>query len=373
MKQFGLYMYADVLKMCLTLCELNIIIKLTNTCMQMYSELEDKKMQIQEEVKQVMGQVLAKMKSNGGVKRVVWIAAGGSFGGFYPAHYFMEHESKQIPSQMFTSNEFNFATPPYVDGSTLAVICSMRGTAETCVAAQTAKKLGATTIGLYVEESLLTETCDYNIKYDSIALDESVTERVNSSVGLSIAMNLVSMTEGYEHFEQAMNAFAQVDDLYHKAVVATTPLAQAWAEQNKDEKTIYVMGSGPAYGSAYIFSICNIEEMLQIDSPTINSCEFFHGPFEVIDKEKSVFQLVSVGRVRKADERAVTFLKKYGGEKVYLLDGNELGLDQLDETGAEYFNHIVFSPILNNGYMRQLSYATGEDFNTRRYMWQVEY
>lgn len=330
-------------------------------------------MGIQQEIKQVVGRVLAKAKDHGGIKRVVWIAAGGSFGGFYPAHYFMEHESKLIPSQMFTSNEFNFATPPYVDEHTLAVICSMRGTAETCVAAQTAKKLGATTIGLYVEESLLTETCDHNIKYDSIALDESATDRVNSSVGLSIAMHLVAMTEGYGDFEKAMTAFDQVDALYRKAVEATTPLAKAWAEQNKNEKTIYVMGSGPAFGSAYIFSICNIEEMLQIDSPTINSCEFFHGPFEVIDKDKSVFQLISVGRVRKADERAVTFLKKYGGKKVYLLDGNELGLNQLDDAVAEYFNHILFSPILNNVYMRQLSYATGEDYNTRRYMWQVEY
>lgn len=330
-------------------------------------------MTIQETIKQVMDQALTKVATHGGFKRVVWIAAGGSFGGFYPAHYFMEHESKELPSQMFTSNEFNFATPPYINENTVAVICSMRGTAETVVAAETAKKLGATTIGLYVDESKLTEVCDFNIQYESIALDESRTDRVNSSVGLSIAMHLVDMTEGYADFDQAMAAFNKVDDIYRKAVAYTTPLAEKWAAQNKDEKTIYVMGSGPAWGSAYIFSICNIEEMLQIDSPTINSCEFFHGPFEVIDESTSVFQLVNVGRVRQADERAVDFLKKYGGEKVYLLDGKELGLDDLDDAVSEYFNHILFSPILNNVYMRQLSYATNKDYNTRRYMWKVAY
>lgn len=330
-------------------------------------------MDIQQEIKQVMGQVLAQMKVKGGVRRVVWIAAGGSYGGFYPAHYFMEHESVKIPSQMFTSNEFNFAMPTYVDENTLAVICSMRGTAETCDAAEVAKKHGATTIGLYVEESRLTETCDFNIRYDSIAVDESRTERVNSSVGLSLAMHLTAMTEGYQNFDAAMAAFNQVDELYRKAVADCTSKAAQWAEKVKGDKTIYVMGSGPAYGSAYIFSICNIEEMLQIDSPTINSCEFFHGPFEVIDPDKAVFQLISVGRVRPADERAVKFLKQYGGDKVYLLDGLELGLGELEETVAEYFNHILFSPILNNVYMRQLSYAIGEDYNTRRYMWKVSY
>jgi fructoselysine-6-P-deglycase FrlB-like protein len=330
-------------------------------------------MKIQNEVSDVLDKVLESKKKMGGIQNVVWVAAGGSFGGFYPAQYFMSRESKNIPSQMFTSNEFNYATPNYVNENTLAVICSMRGTKETCVAAQTAKKLGATTIGLYVEESLLTDTCDFNIQYESIALDESHTERVNSSIGLAIAINLVEKTQGYSDYKLAMDAFDIVHAIYLKAVDYTTPLAKKWAEQNKNEKTIYVMGSGPAYGSAYIFSICNIEEMLQIDSPTVNSCEFFHGPFEVIDKSTSVFQLVSVGRMREADERAVKFLKQYGGDKVYLLDGKELGLNDLDDKISEYFNHVLFSPILNNVYMRQLSYATSKDFNTRRYMWKVAY
>lgn len=330
-------------------------------------------MKIQETVNQVMTDVLAKAEERGGIKRVVWIAAGGSFGGFYPSQYFMDHESTQIPSQMFTSNEFNFATPPYINENTLAVICSMRGTEETCAAAEIARDLGAITIGLYVEESKLTETCDFTIQYESIALDESRTERVNSSVGLLIAMHLVAMTEGYSAFEKAMAAFDKVDAIYRKAVAYTTPLAKKWALQNKDEQTIYVVGSGPAYGSAYIFSICNIEEMLQIDSPTVNSCEFFHGPFEVIDKSTSVFHLVNVGRVRKADERVIEFLSKYGGEKVYQLDGKEIGLNDLDDAVSEYFNHILFSPILNNVYMRELSFATNKDYNTRRYMWKVAY
>lgn len=330
-------------------------------------------MDIKQEVKEVVAKVLAEKESVGGIKNVVWIAAGGSNGGFYPAQYFMDRESETLRSQSFTSNEFVYATPSFVGENTLAVICSMRGTKETCVAAKKAKDLGAATIGLYVQESELTETCEYNIKYESIALDESRTERVNSSVGLSIAMNLVEQTEGYAGYEDAMAAFDIVDDIYRKAAEYAAPLAKKWAEQNKDEKTIYVMGSGPAWGSAYIFSICNIEEMLQIDSPTVNCCEFFHGPFEVLDKNTSVFLLVSEGRVRPADERAVKFLKEYGGEKVYILDAKELGIDKIKDSVNEYFNHVLFSPILNNVYMRQLSYATKNDYNTRRYMWKVEY
>ena len=40
---------------------------------------------------------------------------------------------------------------------------------------------------------------------------------------------------------------------------------------------------------------------------------------------------------------------------------------------SEYFNHLVFSPILNNVYMRALSRVTHKDYMTRRYMWKLAY
>ena len=321
----------------------------------------------------LLKEVIKSKENVGGIKSVVWIAAGGSNGGFYPAQYFMDRESKTIRSQSFTSNEFVLATPTFCDKNTLAIICSMRGTPETCDAAQVAKDLGAATIGLYVNESRLTEICDYNVQYQSIALDETDQAMNNSSMGLKLAMTLLYLTEGYSNYDDAMSGFEIVPDIYEDAVAYCTPLANEWAEKNKNEKTISVMGSGPAYGAAYIFSICNIMEMLQINSPTINSCEFFHGPFEVLDKKTSLFLLVSEGRVRKADERAVRFLKQYGGDHIYILDAKELGINRVKDSVCEYFNHALFAPILNNVYMRQLSYATKVDYMTRRYMWKVEY
>lgn len=326
-------------------------------------------MKIQDEVKQVV----AKAISEHDFKHVEWIAAGGSYGGFYPADYFMTHEATVLSSRMHTSNEFVFAPPATLGESTICIVCSMRGTKETCEAARIAKDHGAYVIAIYVEESQLTEVCDQKIKYESIALDESKTERVNSSVGLLIAANLVNQTEGYARMNEMEMAFEQVDSLYREAVVRTTPIAQTWAQSVKDAPTIYVMGSGPAYGSAYIFSICNIEEMLQKSSPTINSCEFFHGPFEVLVNEDPIFQLVSYGRCRPADMRAVNFLSTYAAEKTFVLDAVDLGITQLSEDVAEYFNHVLFSPILNNVFMRELSKATGKDYMTRTYMWKVPY
>ena len=330
-------------------------------------------MSLAQEVSQIVSQVIDRMGAAGGLKNVVWVAAGGSNGGNYPAQYFLEHEATHLVSHSYTSNEFVRMTPRYVGPNTLAVVVSMRGTAETIEAARVAKGCGATTIAVYVDESGLTQVCDYKIKYDSLAVDESDMARTNSAVVLALAIELLEQTQGYEHYGETMDAFDVIDPIYRKAVDYCTPLAQEWAQLNADKPTINVMGSGPAFGAAYVFSICNVQEMLQIDSVTTNCCEFFHGPFEVLDKRTSVFLLVSVGRSRANDERAISFLNTYGGKRVYMLDAKEIGLNDLPDSVSEYFNHLIFSPILNNVYMRALSSVTSKDYMTRRYMWKVAY
>lgn len=325
------------------------------------------------EIRDIIEKIAKEKETCGGIKNVVWLAAGGSNGGNYPAQYFMDRESKTIRSQMFTSNEFVYAVPKFVGENTIAVVVSMRGTKETCVAAQTAKDHGAVTIGLYVEKSELTDICEYNVHYDSIMFDESDQSQTNAALGLRIAMDIVDVTEGYAHYDDAMAAFAILDDVYKDARAYCMPLAEKWAKLNKDEHVISVMASGPAYAAGYIFSICNIMEMLQIQSPTVNCCEFFHGPFEVLDKNESFFLLMAEGRTRKADERAAKFLKEYGGDKVYILDAKELGINRFKDSVCEYFNHMLFAPILNNTYMKKLSAETGVDYMTRRYMWKVAY
>lgn len=66
-------------------------------------------------------------------------------------------------------------------------------------------------------------------------------------------------------------------------------------------------------------------------------------------------------------------MKKHGGDKVYILDAKEIGINNLKDSVLEYFNHLLFTPILNNVYMTALAEATGIDYTTRRYMWKGGY
>ncbi len=64
-------------------------------------------------------QAVAKAISEHDFKRVEWIAAGGSYGGFYPADFAMTHEAAVL-CRMHTSNEFVFA-PPATRRSTICL------------------------------------------------------------------------------------------------------------------------------------------------------------------------------------------------------------------------------------------------------------
>ncbi|HEX3026272.1 MAG TPA: sugar isomerase, partial [Clostridia bacterium] len=116
----------------------------------------------------------------------------------------------------------------------------------------------------------------------------------------------------------------------------------------------------------------NLMEMQWIHSPTVNSGEFLHGPFETTDKITPYFVLVSEGRTRPVDERALNFLRRYA-ERIHVLDAKELGINRINDTVAEFFNHLIFSSVLNNVYLRELSYSKDHPYTNRRYMWKTQY
>ncbi len=323
-------------------------------------------------LEQKIRDVVSDLRVARNVDTVFFIACGGSLGGFFPAHYLLQKESRVFRTQLVTSNEFVFAPPASCGKNAVAVLCTMRGTKETCEALRVAHKLGAKTIGLYVDESDLSREADYPIAYKSIADDSALATEVNSNIALRWAFELLHQFENYPHYEEVLKAFDVLDDVYKDALTKSLPMAKAFAEEYADSKVIYVMGAGASMGAAYIYSICNIMEMQGIHSSSINHGEFFHGPFEITNNTADFFVLKTAGRTRPMDERVISFLHRYA-RRYYILDSEHLGISCFGQNVREYFNQSLLSPVLNNAFLRELSIATGKDYKTRTYMWKVPY
>ena len=136
------------------------------------------------------------------------------------------------------------------------------------------------------------------------------------------------------------NGFDRIDKIVCNATKFIAPRAEKWAKMYKDEKLIYTMGSGSAHSVAYSFAICLLMEMQWINSSAIHSGEYFHGPFEITDRETPFIVFMSEGRTRPLDQRALDFLKQYA-EKLMIVDVKELGINTIDDKVVEFFNPLL--------------------------------
>ena len=72
-------------------------------------------------------------------------------------------------------------------------------------------------------------------------------------------------------------------------------------------EAIYTLASGASYGAAYSFAICVLMEMQWYDLQAIHANEFFHGPFEVVDKDSNFIVMIGLDETRRSLSALVIF------------------------------------------------------------------
>lgn len=305
------------------------------------------------------------------IDKVYFAACGGSKAGLTTADYFLSCEAKTISSWVYTAEEFVLCPPAQLDRNSVVITLSASGTTREAVeAAEKARERGAVVISIVGRQPSPLADCGDYVFYngDEPKYKYSVC---SMAVALKFAVELVQQKEGYGGYEEMKNGFAILDDVIGKAREYAEAGAIRFAEANKNEKVIHVLASGANYNVAYTTTTCILMECQWIHSNPIHSAEFFHGPFEVTDKEVPFLVLLGTGRERPMDERVVRFLREYG-QKVYVLDGKEYGIDVLGKNVSEYLSPLVFTGVISR-YSHRLADARCHSVDVRRYMWHVEY
>lgn len=327
-----------------------------------------------QEVIDVMTKAKAVLDVNGGLKQVIFVACGGSFASSYPARYLLNQESN-LRVQGYNSSEFVNATPKNVDKNTLVIGTSTKATPETVEALRVAKEKGAVTIGLTgYPDSLTAQTADYYVTYyhaDEWYQDPTLVHCNSQGTALKIAFWLLKEYDRYEHYEAALTAFEQMETIYGKAYQNVKADAVQFGMTYKDDTVWNVMSSGAAWEVSYADAFCFFQEMQTVHCVPIHSGEYFHGAFETCDENLAILLFKSVGRTRPVDERAERFLNQFGGHH-WVIDGAELGLNEIDANVAEYFNSLLFHPI-SKQFISAMADVRMHPMNYRRYMWKFDY
>jgi len=305
------------------------------------------------------------------IEKVFFVACGGSSALMYASKYVLDREATKLDSDLYSSNEFIHRNPGKLNDKSLVILCSHFGkTPETVEAARFAQEKGAMTVALTFEpDSPLAETAEHIIVYQE-GKEKSFLHDPHG-IMYELVFGLLQIKEGNEKYDAMLQALKNLRPILEKAKEQNLPRAKEFAESYKNESIIYTMGSGANYGIAYWFAICILMEMQWIHSHAIHAGEYFHGPFEILDKDVPIIQLLGLDETRPLEERSLDFSQKYG-ERIVVLDAKDLDLSGVEENIKGYIAPLVLQKVLRV-YAEELASARNHPLSTRRYMWKVAY
>lgn len=324
----------------------------------------------QEHISQINAAVEAIAAKKMEINHFYFVACGGSQAFMMPAQYIFDREI-EIPSSIYSSNEFVHRLPKALGPNSVVITCSHSGnTPETVKATEVAREKGALTIALSnLVDSPLWKAAAYPIHYDW-GKDVDASD-LNKAVLYYLLFNVLNRIEPCEKYKKGIESVVNLNHVIEKAKVQYEDTLKEWGKKYKRESFIYTMSSGANYGEAYSFAICLLMEMQWIHSHAIHAGEYFHGPFEVTDFDVPFIIIKGVGATRPLDERAYAFCKKFS-DKIMLIDVADMDMTGIAEEVREYF-----APLLAGAVLRRLAdhfaYERGHDLSVRRYMWRMEY
>jgi fructoselysine 6-phosphate deglycase len=285
------------------------------------------------------------------VSHVFLVACGGSLSIMHPGKYLLDRHAPDLPCDVYNAGEFVCRKPTRLGENALVLLCSQTGTTkETVVAARFARERGAATIAMSLDlSSPLAGAADHTVKYRA---HYTTGERIdaadsNYAVLYMLLAGLMAQRAQADLVGRLLKTLGNLQTAIDEAKGAQEERLAAYAERFANAPAVYTLGGGPNYGAAYSYAICVLMEMQWINSQAIHANEFFHGPFEVVDKSACFIAMLGLGETRPLEERARDFLLRFGDAKnIMVLDAAELELEGLEEPFRELFVPLVFFDVL---------------------------
>lgn len=260
--------------------------------------------------------------------------------------YFADRHGATLPCDIYNGDEFVCRDPARLGPDTLVILCSQTGTTqETVRAAHHANSRGATTIGMTLApQSALAETVDHTVAYQAAYTTGNPIDSAYSNYGVlyMLLAGLFDQREQTDLTADLLTSLGQLQPAITRAHDTFSDRFAQFAPRLAPRRTLYTLASGPNYGAAYSYAICVLMEMQWYDSQAIHANEFFHGPFEVVDKDAGFVVMLGLDETRRLTERARDFLFRFGNrDNILVLDAAELDLPGMVDRMKPYLVPLI--------------------------------
>ena len=281
------------------------------------------------------------------IDHVFLVACGGSLSIMYPGKYLLDRHGSRLSSDLYNADEFVCRSPHRLGPGALVILCSQTGTTkETAGAAAFARANGAATIAMTMApDSPLAQAAEHVVRYDAPYTTGRPIDPADSNYAVlyMLLAGLLDRREGGNLVAPLLASLPHLDEAIETAKTALEARFEQFAERVHDRQVIYTTASGVNYGAAYSFAICVLMEMQWINSQAIHANEFFHGPFEVVDRSACFISMIGLDETRRIEERTRDFLVRFGeADNILVLDAAELDLSRLEIPFRAAFVPLIF-------------------------------
>ncbi|MDO5733415.1 MAG: SIS domain-containing protein [Eubacteriales bacterium] len=298
-----------------------------------------------------------------GFKNVCWLGIGGTWASALQVEVHMKERSSL---DFFSENAAEFLTTgnKKIGQGSIAVISSVTGTTEEMLrAVKRCRELGAKVFAFIdTSSSPLATMVDWCISYPQ---NEQLKFFMVADRLMYLNGEFPEYDAMYQNFDQSLpRALVDVE-------IEADCFAREFAEKHHNDALHYFVGAGNQYGACYSYAMCYWEEQHWIRTKSIHSAEFFHGMFEVIDRDSNVTVYVGEDSQRELSLRVARFLPRICSNFT-IIDSKDYELKGIAEEYRGCLSHLVMHAV-NNRIDVHIENLNRHPMEIRRYYRQLDY
>jgi fructoselysine 6-phosphate deglycase len=303
------------------------------------------------------------------IDRVIFLACGSPNRAMRGLQYWIERSSPTLEVRRYFPAEFVAQDPPRLDARTLVILGSKSGTTpETVAAAHFLRDRPCVTVGLTQSAASPLAAAVRHVF--------AIGETAESFLGLAMLAQalvggLLAARDGWPHADALLAGLRALPEAVGDAAVAADARGVAHALDLRDDRILYLLAAGPCFTNAYVFGVCILMEMLWLHAHPIDAAEFFHGPFEIVERRTPLIVILGEDPSRPLAERALRFCQTHS-DRVFAYDSRDLAMP-----GIAPEIRPILAPYALQGALKRISanlaLLHGKPLGERRYMWKGGY
>ncbi|WP_282926266.1 SIS domain-containing protein [Helcococcus kunzii] len=299
-----------------------------------------------------------------GIKNICWFGVGGTYASSMQAEAHMREKSS-LDFFVENSNEYFVTGNKRITDDTLVVLSSVSGTTDDMIKAlEILRKQTKATVLAFIdkENTPMEKYADYVISYPQ-----------NEQLKFFMVADRLMFREGV--FPEYEEYYKEMDENLPQALVKTAyeaeEFAKKFAEDHHEDPIHYFVGAGNMYGATYSYAMCYWEEQHWLRTKSIHSGEFFHGMFEIVDRDTNVTLYVGEDSQRPLGERVANFLPRVTS-RYTIIDTKDYTLPGISEKYRGSISHLVMK-MINSRIDAHIERINCHPTEIRRYYRQLDY